>query len=69
MIYWINGNYGVGKTTIAECLAKELKKAYINDDVSEYKKAKEEMNKLGFTDYNEYLDYLEFKKIQQSRRK
>lgn len=40
----------------------------INDDVSEYKKAKEEMNKLGFTDYNEYLDYLEFKKIQQSRR-
>ena len=29
MIYWINGSYGVGKTTIAECLAKELKKAYI----------------------------------------
>ena len=40
----------------------------INNDVSEYKKAKEEMNKLGFNDYNEYLDYLEFKKIQQSRR-
>ena len=29
---------------------------------------KEEMNKLSFTNYNEYLDYLEFKKIQQSRR-
>ena len=39
-----------------------------NNEVSEYKKAKEEMNKLGFADYNEYLDYLEFKKIQQSRR-
>jgi len=39
-----------------------------NDDVSVYKKVKEEMNKLGFTDYNEYLDYFEFKKIQQSRR-
>ena len=31
MIYWINGSYGVGKTTIAECLVKELKKAYIFD--------------------------------------
>ena len=40
----------------------------VNNDVSDYKKAKEEMNKLGFNDYNEYLDYLEFKKIQQSRR-
>ena len=39
-----------------------------NDDISEYKKAKEEMNKLGFKDYNEYLDYLEFKEIQQLRR-
>ncbi len=24
MIYWINGSYGVGKTTIAEALVKEL---------------------------------------------
>ena len=31
MIYWINGSYGVGKTTIAEALVKELKKAYIFD--------------------------------------
>ena len=29
MIYWINGSYGVGKTTIAEALVKELKEAYI----------------------------------------
>ncbi len=31
MIYWINGSYGVGKTTIAEALVKELKKTYIFD--------------------------------------
>lgn len=31
MIYWINGSYGVGKTTIAECFVKELKKTYIFD--------------------------------------
>jgi len=28
MIYWINGSYDVGKITIAEWLAKELKKIY-----------------------------------------
>ena len=39
-----------------------------DNSVSEYKKAKEEMTRLGFNDYNEYLDYLEFMKIQQSRR-
>ena len=39
-----------------------------NDSVNEYKRAKEEMTRLGFNDYNEYLDYLEFMKIQQSRR-
>ena len=31
MIYWINGSYGVGKTTIAEALVKKIKKAYIFD--------------------------------------
>ena len=40
----------------------------VDDSVDEYKKAKEEMAKLGFDDYNEYLDYLEFMKIQKSRR-
>ena len=31
MIYWINGAYGVGKSTIAECLKKKLTKAHIFD--------------------------------------
>ena len=31
MIYWINGAYGVGKSTIAECLLKKLNKAHIFD--------------------------------------
>lgn len=31
MIYWINGPYGVGKTTIAKLLKERLKKAYIFD--------------------------------------
>jgi len=30
-IYWINGAYGVGKSTIAECLKKKLTKAHIVD--------------------------------------
>jgi len=30
-IYWINGAYGVGKSTIAECLQKKLGKAHIFD--------------------------------------
>lgn len=31
MIYWINGAYGVDKSTIAECLKKKLTKAHIFD--------------------------------------
>ena len=31
MIYWINGAYGVGKSTVAECLKKKLNKAHIFD--------------------------------------
>ena len=31
IIYWINGAYGVGKSTIAECLKKKLTKAHIFD--------------------------------------
>ncbi len=31
MIYWINGAYGVGKSTIALELKKKLKKAIIYD--------------------------------------
>lgn len=32
----------------------------LGQSVNEYKKAKAEMQRLGFTDYDEYLDYLEF---------
>ena len=31
MIYWINGPYGVGKSTVAEALQKMLPKAHIFD--------------------------------------
>lgn len=31
MIYWINGAYGVGKSTVAETLQKKLAKAHIFD--------------------------------------
>ena len=31
MIYWINGPYGVGKSTVAEALQKKLPKAHIFD--------------------------------------
>lgn len=31
MVYWINGPYGVGKSTVAEVLQKELPKAHIFD--------------------------------------
>ena len=30
MIYWINGSYGVGKTTIAEALVKKIKESICN---------------------------------------
>lgn len=31
MIYWLNGAYGVGKSTVAECLKSKLPKAHIFD--------------------------------------
>ena len=34
--------------------------AALEQSVNEYKQAKAEMQRLGFTDYDEYLDYLEF---------
>ena len=30
-IYWLNGAYGIGKSTVAECLANRLGKAYVFD--------------------------------------
>ena len=31
MIYWLNGAYGVGKTTVANCLKERLRNAHIFD--------------------------------------
>ena len=42
--------------------------AAFEQSVSEYKQAKAEMQRLGFTDYDEYLDYLEFTKIKAARK-
>lgn len=36
--------------------------------VNEYKKAKEEMKRLGFTSYEEYMDYLEFMLIKSKQK-
>ena len=36
--------------------------------LAEYKKAKQEMQRLGFTDYDEYLDYLEFMQRKSARK-
>lgn len=35
--------------------------------ISEYKKAKEEMKRLGFTKYEDYMDYLEFMKFKSRK--
>lgn len=36
-----------------------------NDDVDDFKKMKADMQKLGFTSIQEYMEYLEFKKLKQ----
>ena len=41
----------------------------VNDSIAEYKRAKEEMARLGFTDYDEYLDYLEYMERRAARKK
>ncbi len=40
----------------------------LEQSVNEYKKAKVEMQGLGFTDYDEYLDYLEFTQRKAARK-
>lgn len=40
----------------------------LEQSVNEYKKAKAEMQRLGFTDYDEYLDYLEFTQRKAARK-
>ncbi len=39
----------------------------LEKSVTEYKQAKAEMQRLGFTDYDEYLDYIEFTKRRSAR--
>ena len=39
------------------------------DEATKFREAKAEMQRLGFSDYNEYLDYLEFKRLQEERKK
>lgn len=40
----------------------------LEQSVNEYKQAKAEMQRLGFTDYDEYLDYLEFMQKRSARK-
>lgn len=40
----------------------------LEQSVNEYKKAKAEMQRLGFTDYDEYLDYLDFTQRKAARK-
>lgn len=39
-----------------------------DDSVDEYKRVKEEMYRLGFTSYEEYMDYLEFIRIKSKQK-
>ncbi len=41
----------------------------VDNSIAEYKRAKEEMARLGFTDYDEYLDYLEYMERRAARKK
>ena len=41
----------------------------VDKSIAEYKKAKEEMARLGFDDYDEYLDYLEYMERRAARKK
>ena len=41
----------------------------VDDSIAEYRRAKEEMARLGFTDYDEYLDYLEYMERRAARKK
>ncbi len=53
-----------GKTNIKIGTINEQKeKTSIESDVEEFKRIKEEMNKLGFDSLKEYKEYLEFKKM------
>lgn len=54
---------------LEEELKETVKPNFANDfAISEYRKAKADMERLGFTDYDEYLDYLEFTQKKSARK-
>ena len=63
------------KPNVKEILEKASKMSHdeiledVDNSIAEYKKAKEEMAKLGFDDYDEYLDYLEYMERRAARKK
>ena len=63
------------KPNVKEIIEKERKMDYdeiledVDNSIAQYKKAKEEMAKLGFDDYGEYLDYLEYMERRAARKK
>ena len=63
------------KPNVKEILEKASKMSHdeiledVDNSIAEYKKAKEEMTKLGFDDYDEYLDYLEYMEKRTARKK
>lgn len=63
------------KPNVKEILEKASKTSQdeiledLDNSIAEYKKAKEEMAKLGFDDYDEYLDYLEYMERRAARQK
>lgn len=63
------------KPNVKEIIEKASKMSHdeiledVDNSIAEYKKAKEEMAKLGFDDYDEYLDYLEYMERRATRKK
>ena len=63
------------KLNVKEIIEKASKMSHdeiledVDNSIAEYKKAKEEMAKLGFDDYDEYLDYLEYMERRAARKK
>ena len=61
------------KPDVKEIIEKASKMSHdeiledVDNSIAEYKKAKEEMARLGFTDYDEYLDYLEYMERRAAR--
>lgn len=54
------------EATVRTDFAEDL--ADLDDSIAEYRQAKVNMERLGFTDYDEYLDYLEFTQRKAARK-